>query len=106
MAFKLNFRDMPHSDALQRECEDLAEGVRSEFPETTRVEVTLTHEREEYEAHVHVAGKDINLAGRAKSRESLALAAREAFQHAHAQLRKHRDKAIFKQRRGEKKHPS
>jgi ribosome-associated translation inhibitor RaiA len=99
MPFKVNFRDTPHSEEAQGECESLAQGLRAEFPETSRVEVTLGHDREEFEAHVHVTGKDIDLAARAKTRESLVIAAREAFHRAHAQLRKHHDKLIFKSRR-------
>jgi len=70
MPFKLSFKDTPHSEAVQRECESLAE-----------------------------TGKEIDLAGRAKHRDSAELAAREAFQRAHSQLRKHHDKQIFKHRR-------
>jgi ribosome-associated translation inhibitor RaiA len=99
MAFRMNFRDTPHSEVIQGECEGLAQGVRDEFPETMRVEVTVSHDRGEYEAHVHVTGKAIDLAASAKSRESVLAAARDAFHRAHAQLRKHHDKAIFKQRR-------
>jgi len=99
MPFKMNFRDTPHSEVIQSECEALAQGVRDEFPETSRVEVTLGHDRDEYEAHVHVTGKDIDLAASAKSRESLVVAAHNAFHKAHAQLRKHHDKLIFKPRR-------
>ena len=69
------------------------------------MEVNLHHDRDEYEAHVHVTGKDIDLASSAKTRESLVVAAREAFHRAHAQLRKHHDKAVFKHRRdGHKDH--
>jgi ribosome-associated translation inhibitor RaiA len=90
---------MAHSADLQSECELLAQGVRDEFPETSRVEVTLGHERGEFDAHVHVTGKDLDCAASSKSRESLAAAARDAFHKAHAQVRKHHDKAIFKHRR-------
>jgi ribosome-associated translation inhibitor RaiA len=99
MPFKMSFGNVEHSDAVHSECESLAGELRDEFPETTRVEVTLAHERDEYEAHVHVTGKEIDLAGRAKHRDSPSLAAREAFARAHAQLRKHHDKTIFKHRR-------
>lgn len=99
MPFRMNFRDTQHSDVVQGECEGLAQGLRDEFPETTRVEVTVGHERDEYEAHVHVTGRDIDMAARAKNRESLVVAAREAFAKAHAQLRKHHEKHIFNPRR-------
>ena len=99
MPFRMNFRDTEHSQAAQDECEALAQAVRGEFPETSRVEVTVSHDRGEYEAHVHVTGKDIDLASSARSRESIEGAARDAFHKAHAQLRKHHEKAIFKHRR-------
>jgi ribosome-associated translation inhibitor RaiA len=99
MPFRMNFRDTPHSELIHGECEGLAQTLRDEFPETTRVEVTVGHERDEYEAHVHVTGRDIDMAARSKSRDSLLVAAREAFTKAHAQLRKHHDKQIFKPRR-------
>ena len=102
MPFRMNFRDTPHSEAVQGECEGLAQTLRDEFPETTRVEVTVCHERDEYDAHVHVTGRDIDMAARAKSRDSVVVAAREAFTKAHAQLRKHHEKLIFKPRRDAK----
>ena len=95
----MNFRDTPHSEVVQDECEGLAQTLRSEFPATTRVEVTVGHERDEYDAHVHVTGRDINMAARAKNRESILVAAREAFAKAHHQLRKHHDKQVFEPRR-------
>jgi ribosome-associated translation inhibitor RaiA len=98
MAFRIHFKDTDHSELIQNECEALAQAVRDEFPETSRVEVTLSHDRGEYDAHVHVTGKDIDMAASAKNRESMT-AAREAFTKAHHQLRKHHDKAIFKHRR-------
>ena len=103
MPFRMNFRDTPHSETVQGECEGLAQSLRDEFPETTRVEVTVCHERDEFDAHVHVTGRDIDLAARAKNRESMVVAAREAFAKAHAQLRKHHEKVIFKARRNGKK---
>lgn len=103
MSFRMNFRDTPRSEVIHGECEALAQGVRDEFPQTSRIEVTVGHDRDEYEAHVHVTGKDIDLAASARSRESLVIAARDAFHKAHSQLRKHHDKAIFKQRRDAKK---
>jgi ribosome-associated translation inhibitor RaiA len=98
MPFRMNFRDTPHSEVIQSECEGLAQALRDEFPETSRVEVTIGHARDEFEAHVHVTGKNIDLAASANTHESLVVAARQAFHRAHAQLRKQHDKAIFKQR--------
>jgi ribosome-associated translation inhibitor RaiA len=105
MPFKMNFRDVPHSPQVQDECEGLAQGIRDEFPETSRVDVTLGQERGEYEVHVHVTGRDIDLAAHSKHRDSVAIAAREAFEHAHAQLRKHHDKLIKNPRRDARPKP-
>ncbi|HXZ84250.1 MAG TPA: HPF/RaiA family ribosome-associated protein [Myxococcota bacterium] len=105
MPFKLSFKDIPHSETVQSECEGLADELRSEFPETLRVDVTLGHARGEYDAHVHVTGRDLDLAASAKHRDSVSLAAREAFHRAHAQLRKHHDKQIFERRREAREKP-
>jgi ribosome-associated translation inhibitor RaiA len=99
MAFHIHFRDVPHSDALRDECEGWATTMRDEFPETTRVEVTLQQARDAYEAHVHTTGKHVNFVGSGRSPESLVVAAREAFDKVHAQLRKHHDKQVFAHRR-------
>ena len=99
MPFKMNFRDMPHSEAVQSECEALAEQVRGEFPGTSRIEVSLHHERDAYEANVHVTGKDLDVDAHGTNRESITTAVREAFERVHAQLRKHHDKQIQNPRR-------
>lgn len=99
MAFHIQFRDVPHSDELRAECEGRAAGMRQEFPEAMRVEVTLQRQRDAYEAHVHTTGKHVNFVGAGRSPESLVVAAREAFDKVHAQLRKHHDKQVFAHRR-------
>ena len=55
---------------------------------------------------MHVTGRDIDMAARAKSRESMLVAAREAFAKAHHQLRKHHDKHVFNPRRDGHKNKS
>jgi ribosome-associated translation inhibitor RaiA len=99
MPFHIHFRDTPHSDKLRSECEGWAAGLRSEFPETTRMEVTVSHDGDVHELHVHVTGKHVDFASSAKSRDSVFAAARDAFDKVHAQLRKHHDKQIFQKRR-------
>jgi ribosome-associated translation inhibitor RaiA len=99
MSFKMNFRDMPHSETLQSECEALAEQVRSEFPETSHVEVAVHRERDAYEANVHVTGKDVDVDAHGTNRDAIATAVREAFERVHGQLRKHHEKQIQNPRR-------
>jgi ribosome-associated translation inhibitor RaiA len=99
MPFHIHFRDTPHSDHLRGECEAWADALRGEFPETTRVEVTASHDGHAHDVHVHVAGKHIDLAASAKNHDAVLAAAREAFDKVHVQLRKHHDKQIFAHRR-------
>jgi ribosomal subunit interface protein len=99
MPFHIHFRDTPHSDHLRGECESWGDALRNEFPETTRVEVTVSHDGDAHEVHVHVTGRHVDLSSSAKNRETVFASAREAFDKLHAQLRKHHDKQIFQHRR-------
>jgi ribosome-associated translation inhibitor RaiA len=99
MPFRMNFRDTPHSELVQTQCEAWAQELRDEFPETSRIEVTVRTDRDEFEAHVHVTGREIDCASSAKLRGSVVAAAREAFDKAHVQLRKHHDKVVRRPRR-------
>jgi ribosome-associated translation inhibitor RaiA len=96
----IHFRDTPHSEKLRSECEGWGDALRNEFPETKRVEVTVSHDGDVHEVHVHVTGKHIDFASSGKNRESVFASARDAFDKLHAQLRaKHHDKQIFAHRR-------
>jgi ribosomal subunit interface protein len=101
MSFRIHFQDVPHSDAIRDECEQLASGLREEFPETSKCEVTVTHTGDDKELHLHVTGKDIDIAARAQARD-MHETMTEAFDRVRKQLRKHHDKQIFSRRRGKK----
>ncbi len=101
MSFRIHFHDIPHSDAIRDECEQLATALREEFPEASKCEVTVTHAGEKHELHLHVTGKDIDVAAHAQARE-LRETVSEAFDRARRQLRKHHDKQIFARRRSRK----
>jgi ribosome-associated translation inhibitor RaiA len=77
-------------------------GLRDEFPETSKFEVTLRHNGDTHETHVHVTGKDLEVAS---SGHALTLEASvtEALEKTRRQLRKHRDKLIFGRRRDAQK---
>ena len=98
MSFRIHFQDVAHSDKTKDECEALAQGLRDEFPEVEKTEVTISHIRDAYSTHLHVVGKQISVNANAKSRE-LAETLTEAFAKAHTQLRKHHDKVVFGRRR-------
>jgi len=98
LSFRIHFQDLEPSTFLQRKCESLSRGLREEFPETTRFEVTLGQDGELRSTQVHVLGKDVDLVSTAtckNARESV----NDAFERARRQLRKHHDKQIFKLRR-------
>src|SRR5262245_59265923 len=98
MSLRVQFHDVEHSPDLHQECERLAADLKLEFPETLRFEVMLRNDADHYETHLHVTGKEIDMAAQASShdlRETLG----EAFERARKQLRKHHDKQIFAPRR-------
>lgn len=98
MSFRIHFQDVPHSDRVRSECEGLTSGLRDEFPETKKFEVTISQVRSDYEAHLHVTGKDLSVNAKATGKE-MHEAVAEAFAKAQRQLRKHHDKVIFQRRR-------
>lgn len=98
MSFRIHFQDLPPSAALRDECERWVSELESEFPETSKFEVTLTHAGAEHETHVHITGRDLELASSAKGRGQRE-AIEEAFERLRRQLRKRRDKQILGRRR-------
>ena len=98
MSLHIHFHDLPHSDPIHRACEQWVDALQEEFPETSKYEVTLSHSRGEHEAHVHVTGKDLELASAAQHRD-LKDAVTEGFERLRRQLRKKHDKRIFTRRR-------
>ena len=101
MSFQIHFHDVPHSESIRRNCERWAALLTEEFPETSKYEVTLSHSKGDHAAHVHVTGKDIDVAAAAEKRE-LSEAVTEGFERLRRQLRKHHDKQIFARRRNAK----
>ena len=98
MSLRIHFQDLPHSDSIKDECERRVGDIETEFPETSKIEVTVSHAKGEHETHVHITGKELELAASARNRELLG-ALEEAFDKLHRQLRKHHDKQIFGRRR-------
>ncbi|MFQ5514268.1 MAG: HPF/RaiA family ribosome-associated protein [Myxococcota bacterium] len=98
MTNRIHFHDLPHSRRVKEEFERLATSLRDEFPEIQKLEVSLNHSHEDKETHVHVTGKDLELAARAACRE-LHDSLVEAFDRLRRQLRKRHDKVIYARRR-------
>ena len=101
----LQLNDVENPDRLRADCTGRAEELHAEFPETARVEVTVRRVGPEHETHVHVTGKDLHLASRARNSEPVA-SVNNAFEKVRRQLRKHHDKQIFGRRRDAHRGPS
>ncbi len=99
MNFRIHFHDdVPHSHRIRAECERHSDELQAEFPETSRCEVAISHSGDEHETHVHIRGKDLDVASHGKDRE-MHESMIDAFDKVRKQLRKHHDKMIFAKRR-------
>ena len=98
MNLSVYFRDMRHSESLRLHCADLAEEIEAEFPKIIACEVTLGQDAKQFQTHVHITGKEVDLAASSAGPE-LRHTLSEAFQRARRQLRKHHDKLVFEPRR-------
>jgi ribosome-associated translation inhibitor RaiA len=102
VSVRVHFQDVPHSERLRLSCEESASDLQQEFPETSKFEITLTHTGDTHETHIHVTGKDLEVAA---SGQALTLeeSMTDALEKTRRQLRKHRDKLIFGRRRDAQK---
>jgi ribosomal subunit interface protein len=98
MSLRIHFQDTPHTERTKQECERWVGVLEDEFPEVSKFEVTLTHAGDEHDIHVHITGKDLSFAARAKDRDQHT-AIEDAFEKLRRQLRRHHDKQIFARRR-------
>ncbi len=98
MNFRIHFHGVSHDDDIKQSCQRLAESLKDEFPETSKFEVSLSHTGEEHETHMHVTGKELEIAATASGRE-LRDSIAEAFERVRRQLRKRHDKQIYTRRR-------
>ena len=98
MNLQLHLEDLENPDPIRDTCGTWATDLGSEFPETGRLEVTIRVVGSDHETHVHVTGKDLEIASRARDKDVMA-SLQEAFEKTRRQLRKHHDKQIFVRRR-------
>jgi ribosome-associated translation inhibitor RaiA len=102
MNLRIRFQEVPQSKAVHRECERLAGELQEEFPEISRFDVSVTHDGDDREMHLHITGKDVDLSARAQSRETREVVT-QVFDRIRKQLRRHHDKQIFAHRRSVQK---
>ena len=104
-AVAISFKDLEVDDRLRETLERRCHALTSEFPEVTRVELTLTPGGDEHSAHGRATGKDTEVATRASAPE-IALAADQVLDKLKQKLRRSHDKRIFSHRRVAKQsHP-
>jgi ribosome-associated translation inhibitor RaiA len=97
MSFRIHYHHVTHSDSLREQCERLAEGLRDEFPEAQSCEVSLQQNGTDREVIVHVTGKELDVASRARAME-FRDGVHDAFERVRRQLRTHHDKLVFRGR--------
>jgi ribosome-associated translation inhibitor RaiA len=98
MSLLLQLEELPDAERVRSLCEERATQLRAEFPETTRVEVKVQRAGPEHETHIHVTGRELEVASRARGTDPLG-SVHDAFEKARRQLRKHHDKRIYARRR-------
>ena len=104
MTLEIRLDDVPLAEPLRRTCGERAEELAAEFPQTTRIEVKLQRAGSKHETSIHVTGKDVEIAARARSNDPRT-SVEDAFEKTRRQLRKHHDKQVFGRRRGGQRVP-
>jgi ribosome-associated translation inhibitor RaiA len=98
MNLHLHLEQLSNPEPMREACNQQAAELHADFPNTTRVSVTVRRVGSEYEAHVCAKGKDVEVASRARSIDVLG-SLTDAFDKTRRQLRKNHDKTIFVRRR-------
>ena len=96
--FSVNYREVEVDDKTRELFEKRCRGLGEEFPETTRIEVTVEPEGDGVRAHAHVTGRQTDVAAHADADEVRTVADR-LFDRVERQLRRNHDKVIFTRRR-------
>jgi len=94
----IRFKDVEHDEALREELERRTRELASEFPETTRFEISLEPDGAGFRIHGHVNGKHTQLATHGDGVD-LRSAADQLFHRVRQQLRRVHDRRIFQHRK-------
>ncbi len=94
----IRFKDVEHDELLREEIERRTRELASEFPETTRFEISLEPDGAAFRVHGHVNGKSTQLATHGQGPD-LRSAADQLFHRVRQQLRRIHDKRIFQHRK-------
>ena len=94
----ISFKDLEPEERLRQSIERRCRALAADFPETTRLEITVAVDGAGHVAHARVSGRDTHLDARATAIE-LELAVDRALDRVQHQLRSVHDKRIFARRR-------
>jgi ribosomal subunit interface protein len=94
----ISFKDIAVNDSVREVLEIGCKRLATEFPETTRFELTLAPDGAGHTAHAHVTGRSTEVATHAQAVE-LGEAADKLLDKLERQLRRVHDKRVFAPRR-------
>lgn len=97
-AVMISFKDMDPIERVREALDGRCRALGAEFPEVTRIEVTISPDGVGHLAHGHVTGSHTEVAGHAQAGEP-GQAADKLLDTLERQLRKLHDKKIFARRR-------
>ena len=98
----IHFRDVDRDEELHESLEKRCEHLASEFPETTRYEISIAPDNNEISVHAKVTGKNTGIASHAAASQARQ-AAETALDKLERELRTNHDKRIFTPRRAAKR---
>jgi ribosome-associated translation inhibitor RaiA len=94
----IRFKDVENDDEVRDLLDERCRRLSSEFPETTRYELTIGQSSTELDAHAHVTGKGLDAAAQAAGADARQ-AGERALDKLERELRRVHDKRIFSRRR-------
>ena len=100
----ISFKDVPGDEEVREAIEKRSRHLSDEFPEITRIAITLSEDGGGFSAHGHVSAKNTDSNTHAEAKE-LGPAAEKLFDRIERQMRRVHDKRIFEKRREAQKDP-
>ena len=100
----IHFKEVEQDEPLRESIQKKSQHLGDEFPEVSKIEISLEPNGVGFIAHGHVTGKGTDIVTQVEASE-LAPAVDSVFNKVERQLRKLHDKRIFAQRREAQRAP-
>jgi len=100
----IRFKNIEQDDEIRSHLQRRLQQISDDFPETSRCELNLLADSDQFTAHAHATGKRIDLAAHAAS-DNVRAAGESALGKLVRELRRHHDKQIFMRRRAARRDP-